>query len=350
MKHFRWKFVGCLVVSACGSSSNTPGFGTGASGSLSGGSAEGGSGNEAGGGSGSGSMGSTGSPAGALDAATGDGDAGDDGGLDAGSGGVSDSGAGGPTPPASFVPKATQPCPAMKTGNVTFSGQQWQLWAGTPTAAQHGALLLYWHGTGSTSAEPTYTIGQAQIDAITAEGGLVASASTTTATGTNTGNGVWYTGDFDMADQVVACAIDQLHVDPRRIHSSGASAGGLEAVWMAYARSGYIASIAPLSGGITRAPALQDPNNVPSAMVIHGAMGKDVVVIDFAQASAAYEADIKAKGGFSIDCNTGGGHVSGPPQISPSIWQFLKAHPYKVSPEPYAGGLPAGFPSYCKIP
>jgi hypothetical protein len=34
--------------------------------------------------------------------------------------------------------------------------------------------------------------------------------------------------------------------------------------------------------------------------------GKDVVVIDFAQASAAYEADMKTNGGFSIDCNTGG--------------------------------------------
>jgi len=237
----------------------------------------------------------------------------------------------------------------MTTGNVVFSGQTWQLWAGTPTADQHGAVLIYWHGTGSTSAEPTFTIGQAQIDAITGEGGLVASPQATTSQGANTGNGVWYTGDFDTADQVVACAIDQLHVSTQRIYVSGASAGGLQAVRMAYERSGYIAAAAPLSGGVIGVPAQQDTTNMPAAMATHGAQGSDVVVIDFAQASARYEADVKAKGGFAIDCNTGGRHVSGPPQISPAIWQFLQDHPFKVKPEPYTGTLPPVFPSYCKI-
>jgi poly(3-hydroxybutyrate) depolymerase len=255
----------------------------------------------------------------------------------------------GQDPSSTSIPSVNGTCPAMTTGNVMFSGQTWQLWAGTPTADQHGAVLIYWHGTGSSSSEPTRTLGQAQIDAITAEGGIIASPQATTSQGVNTGNGVWYTGDFDTADQVIACAIDQLHVSTQRIYVSGASAGGLQAAWMAYGRSGYIAAAAPLSGGILGAPAQQDTSNVPAAMATHGAQGTDVVIIDFAQASARYEADVKAKGGFAIDCNTGGGHVSGPPQIGPAIWQFLKDHPFKVSPEPYVGALAPVFPSYCKI-
>jgi poly(3-hydroxybutyrate) depolymerase len=252
-------------------------------------------------------------------------------------------------PLAMFIPTVHGTCPDMKTGNVVFSGQTWQLWAGTPTADQHGPLLLYWHGTGSTSGEPTFTIGQAQIDAITVEGGLVASPQATTGQGTTTNNNVWYTGDFDTADQVVACAIDQLHVNTQRIYVSGASAGGLQAVYMSYARSGYLAAAAPLSGGYLFSATQQDSSNVPAAMATHGAQGTDVVIIDFAQASAKWEADVKARGGFAIDCDTGGGHVSGPPAIGPAIWQFFKDHPFKVSPEPYSGALPPIFPSYCTI-
>jgi poly(3-hydroxybutyrate) depolymerase len=264
-------------------------------------------------------------------------------------GGTSIDGGPGRDPSAQFIPAVQGTCPAMKTGNVTFSGQTWQLWAGTPTADQHGPLLLYWHGTGSVSSEPVRTIGQAQIDAITGAGGLVASPEATTGQGTTTNNKVWYTGDFEPADQVVACAIEQLHVSTRQIYVSGASAGGLQAVYMAYARSGYIAAAAPLSGGYLFSVMQQDPSNMPAAMATHGAQGTDVVIIDFAQASAKWEADVKAKGGFAIDCNTGGGHVSGPPQIGPAIWQFLKDHPFKVSPEPYHGALSSVFPSYCAI-
>jgi hypothetical protein len=93
---------------------------------------------------------------------------------------------------------------------------------------------------------------------------------------------------------------------------------------------------------------LQDPTNVPSVMAVHGAEGVDVVGIDFAVASAAWEADIASKHGFSMDCNTGGGHVSGPPQILPGVWQFMVDHPFKVSPQPYPP-IPAVYPSYCAI-
>ena len=278
-----------------------------------------------------------------------------------------DAGADGTVPVAStsnvpddkFLPKAKGMCPTLATGYGIFAGQSVQTWVGTPKEGQHGPLLLYWHATGSNSAEASIFFGQAQIDAITALGGMVASFTNTLGTGTNTGNNVWYTDDFNTADEVVACAIANLHTDTRRIYTSGGSAGALQATWMAYARSGYIAATAPISGGLT--PEVsgnygdpidmpQDPTNVPSAIAAHGAPGVDVVIVDFAQCSAAYEADIKKKGGFSVDCNNQGGHVSTPPAVSAALWTFLNDHPFKVTPDPYASGvLPMDFPTWCHV-
>ncbi len=220
-------------------------------------------------------------------------------------------------------------CPTIATGTLTFAGQQVQIWAGSSAPSQPGPLVLFWYGTSGSSADAAYIFGQAQINAVTAAGGIVAAIATSNKQGTDTGDGVWYTGDFATADQVVACALQQKWLDPRRIFTTGDSAGGLQSAWMAYARSGYLAAVAPLSGGILGANGFylapttspQDPTNVPAAIVTHGAAGVDVYEVDFAVASAAYEADIAAKGGFSLDCNTGGGHVSGPPQICPGIWQ-----------------------------
>ena len=119
---------------------------------------------------------------------------------------------------------------------------------------------------------------------------------------------------------------------------------------MGYARSGYIAAVGAYSGGLifSPPPALQVAGEVPVIMAVHGAPGQDVVIVDFSQTSKVWEQDIKAKGSFAIDCNHGGGHTI-PPAAVPSVYAFLKAHPYDVTPEPYRRGLPAGFPSYCAI-
>jgi hypothetical protein len=261
----------------------------------------------------------------------------------------------GTSPSAQFLPAVTGTCPTIATGTQTFAGEPVQIWAGTPTAEQNGPLVLFWYETGGSSSDATFQFGQAQITAVTSQGGIVASFAKSKGTGTNTGDAVWYTDDFLTADEVVACAIKQFHIDTRRIYTTGASAGALQATWMSYARSGYIAAAATLSGGLTglggvyEDPAPQDPSNVPATMATHGAPGVDVVVLDFSVTSAAWEADVAKRGGFSLDCNTGGGHVSGPPQICPAIWQFFEDHPFKVKPEPYTGTLPSVFPSYCKI-
>ena len=129
-------------------------------------------------------------------------------------------------PPGSpRIPPPTGACPTLATGNVTVMGQSVQLWVGTKQADRSGAVLFYWHGTGSSSSEASTLFGSA-IQDITSEGGIVASFTTSTIKGVNTGNNVWYTGDFAMADQILACAVRQLSIDTTRIYTGAAAPAG----------------------------------------------------------------------------------------------------------------------------
>jgi poly(3-hydroxybutyrate) depolymerase len=240
----------------------------------------------------------------------------------------------------------------IATGMVKILGTNVQLWVGSKSDAQKGPILIYWHGTGGNSAGAQFDMGANMNSEILGQGGVIAAPNESTKAGSDTGNSVWYTGDFDIADEVVDCAVQQLNIDTSRIYTSGSSAGGLQAGVMAYQRSSYLAASNPNSGGIAPYPGedtLQDPSHVPAVMTMHGAVGSDVVVIDFSTASLNLDMGLAAKGGFAVDCNHGGGHGAAPADLRAAGWEFLKAHPFLVSPEPYAGGLPSTFPSYCKV-
>jgi hypothetical protein len=119
---------------------------------------------------------------------------------------------------------------------------------------------------------------------------------------------------------------------------------------MLFARSNYIAAAMPNSGGEVIAGEYPlEGKHVPSLITTHGAPGSDVVVIDFSKTSATEDMDVVSKGGFAVDCNHGGGHCGAPAPDIAAQWAFCKAHPFGVSPDPYASGLPSSFPSYCTI-
>jgi hypothetical protein len=120
----------------------------------------------------------------------------------------------------------------------------------------------------------------------------------------------------------------------------GCSAGGLMSVSYATLRSSYVAAAAPNSGGWT-VPLTFDSDNTPALMTVHGSPGVDVVAIDFSDTSATADQGFKSHGGFVIDCNTGGGHCGGD-ILAGDAWDFLQAHTFGVSPEPWAT-LPPGF-------
>jgi hypothetical protein len=262
------------------------------------------------------------------------------------------------------IPSVMGTCPTLtglSGGAVTVSGTQVSIWSGTKGATP-APVLFYWHGTGSSASEVT-TFMQAQLTEIQQAGGLVASFSTSTSQGQDTGDAVWYTGDFAMADQILACAVQQLNINTRMIYTAGCSAGGLQSGAMMFSRSDYLAASMPNSGGEAFANEFTAENaHVPSVMTAHGGTA-DVVVISFATASATLDMDVasrapssKPPGGYVIDCNHGGGHCgiffATPVNTSEYIdaqWQFCKDHPYGVAQDPYASGLPSSFPSYCTV-
>jgi len=75
--------------------------------------------------------------------------------------------------------------------------------------------------------------------------------------------------------------------------------------------------------------------HTPALMTVHGTMGTDVVAVDFATTSATADTAFKAKGGFVIDCDTGGTHCGGG-GLAGDAWKFLQAHPFGVDPEPWS--------------
>ena len=246
------------------------------------------------------------------------------------------------------IPPLPEDCPEIKTGVVEVLGQRVALWVGEKQAGRRGPILFYWHGSGSNEIEAKTALGDGNAE-ILAEGGVIAAFTTSTARGTNTGSDLWYTGDFEMADRLLACAIAQQDVDPARIYTGGCSAGGLQASAMVYARSSYLAAAMPNSGGTAFPYQLQDPTHVPAFIGAHGAAGRDKVVLDFAQTTGTQVKDLAAKGAFTVVCDHGGGNCASTPEIKSAQWRFLKDHPFKVDPDPYADGLPPDFPSVCKI-
>ena len=185
----------------------------------------------------------------------------------------------------------------------------------------------------------------------------------TTSTGTNTGDNVWYTGDINWADFIIACAIKQLNIDtthPRRGLQRRRAANRVPVV---RARSGYLASVALVySGGVGFPACDAGPVQCPTRRSLGargatgdgGCTGLTAPNCDLlATSTIQFESAAKAAGApMVIDCDEDQNHFYSQrlTNLAPVAWQFFKDHPFgKGKPDAYAGGLPTGFPSYCKI-
>jgi hypothetical protein len=250
------------------------------------------------------------------------------------------------------LPKPTKPCPKLIQGQVTILGVKVQLWVGSKPASIKGPLVFYWHGTASNPGEAALGLGQKNIDAIKAQGGMVAAPKgPTVRTGVQTGGIVWKSGDYAVADEILACALQQVGIDARRIHSVGMSAGGLQTAQMSYTRSGYLASVVTYSGGLIPflpPPPSQDPANKLPAMIMHGGIKDQLGTFSFKLSSERYLKALQGNGQFAFICDHGQGHWLAPGGGG-AVWRFFQDHRFGASPSPYKGGLPASIPTYCKL-
>ena len=217
-------------------------------------------------------------------------------------------------------------------------------------ASADGALVLYWHATGSAPLEAAYALGD-RAAAFRRAGGIIATPYADPAAG----QFEWFVvnssprqDDFALADEVVACLVAAQRIAPTRIHAMGMSAGALQTTALSFARSAYIASVATYSGGMPDGftPATQDPDNLFAALIFSGGPSDNVFGLDFQAASARYRTTLAGKGHFTVACDHGKGHEI-PRDAAASVLAFFEAHGFGSSPSPYAAGLPATFPSYC---
>jgi hypothetical protein len=255
------------------------------------------------------------------------------------------------------IPTPTGACPTFANGTVTFSpagipARQAQIYMSSAAQTMHGPLLFYWYATGSSTAEAEYSLG-ATLATIEATGGIVVAP----VADPNAGEFEWYVAngspkldDFLVADEIVGCAAKSTLIDPTHIHSMGMSAGALQTTAFSFIRSSYLASVTTYSGGMPPGyvPTIQNPANKFAAFIFDGGSTDDVFGVDFEAASETYQSTLKASGHFAPICDHGMGHAI-PLAAAPSVALFFQANGFGVSPSPYAGGLPASFPSYCTL-
>ncbi len=259
-------------------------------------------------------------------------------------------------PDPKFLPKPTSACPEMKQGTVSFTvdgvERKVELWVGEAAKTLDGPLVFYWHGSGQSPQEAEEkALGSAVIGEIVAQGGMVAAFYPDP----GAGNFPWYLTigdgqsdrDLRVADEVLACAEDQLDMDETRIHALGMSAGGLNTFQMSYLRSGYLASVVTYSGGDNGNPEPQDPENRFPALIFHGGPD-DVVIIEFETASKQYYQQLRDTGHFAAICNHGRKHTIPTDQVD-NVWRFFQDHPFGTAPSPYACSLPPSFPDWCTL-
>jgi len=262
-----------------------------------------------------------------------------------------DGDAGMPPRPTDSIPRATGPCPEFAPGMVTVRpggvARAVRVWMSDAARTLDGPLVFYWYGTNGSPAQAEQALGPATMASITGAGGLVVAPVHDPAAGTWPWFLVSGTQDNDLrvADEVLACAVEKLGVDLRRIHSLGFSAGAIHTVQMSYRRSGYLASVVTYSGAKSAAIPDQDPSNKLAAMIFHGGPN-DRVVIGFQAGSEQYKRDLEAAGRFALICNHGLGHRI-PVAAAAGVWRFLQDHPLGRTPPPYAAGLPPEIPAYC---
>jgi len=153
--------------------------------------------------------------------------------------------------------------------------------------------------------------------------------------------------DGQFFEDMLACLSEEFSVDLGRIHTTGMSAGGLWSTWLILNRSEWLASAAPMSGGVLSDWYISPEDPIP-VMLIWGGITDTYGTFSFDQASDQFSAELRADDHFVVECDHGDGHVP-PDEPAPLTWDFFSVHK-KGEVSPWADGLPEHLPGFCSIP
>jgi poly(3-hydroxybutyrate) depolymerase len=151
-----------------------------------------------------------------------------------------------------------------------------------------------------------------------------------------------------LSAMMLSCLWQQYDVDLDRVGATGMSAGGLWTSYLTLHRAEWLSATAPLSGG-TFPGGYETPASPIPVLLTWGGPRDTYSTLSFDDTTRDMLDRLRADGHFVVACEHDRGHTLPPGGIG-YAYQFLMDHPRGVSPEPYAAGLPAGFPAWCAQP
>lgn len=257
----------------------------------------------------------------------------------------------------SILPTPEGTCPTIEDGVVEFCLPNMPcrdaLVVNASGATGAGPLALHWHGTyespdGVLSWD--YAAQQVRAMVIAEDGLMVLPYADAQAVGRPSNPFPWWVvcgdvapsgctndDDFRLADEIVACALEQDLVDPERLTTSGMSAGGIQTSHLVD-RAPYLAGAVSWSGGVRIEDRPTSPAGDVAVMALHGGptdvyCGTGVsTCYDFVEATEALAVDVETAGNFAFVCDHQSGHAA---SMGPQGAQFLGlAH---ASGHPWAG-------------
>lgn len=275
---------------------------------------------------------------------------------------ASDSGSQGPQDPdpgkPMQLPMVTGTCPTFEQGVLKFHpagikrARRVQVYAPKNPQENAGPIVFFWHGMGAHPTQSLRSMGKTLAELRAQGGWLIAPYPDPRALPVP-----WYAffsdkeDDHFLADEIVACAISQRLIDPRRIHVLGMSAGSFQGGEMSFLRSNYVASTALYSGGFLEersVPARKGAQDPVATMLLFGGEIDRVAHVTYRRTSDKYIKQLKIPKDRAILCNHRRGHTM-PASAHPGVWQFFVDHPYQVHPASYAEQLPESIPDYCEL-
>ena len=164
--------------------------------------------------------------------------------------------------------------------------------------------------------------------------------------------------ELTFFDDMLACAAEQLDIQPHCISSAGVSAGALfTAAVMAPRRGEYLASFLSLSGGTGGLINAWQPSahKMPGLVLWGGPDDSCLGLLSFDEMSRTLEQALQTDGHFFIECIHNCGHgqppFDGAATATAPLWQFMLDHPYWLEDgqSPYQGGLPDEMPDWCGV-
>ena len=262
-----------------------------------------------------------------------------------------------PTAPAAY----TGTCPDFtKGGTVTMvsGGFNRSMRVSLPPdmTSPDTALLFMWHGLGDTAANFSAAFGAAGI--AKNNNAVVITPEVCSASGCSQVFGWSFLDAAGGADaplfaDVISCVSQQITIDPRRVYSTGFSAGALWTTWLLINRSDFLGSVAIFSGGIDPSQVAYVTPKWPIPVIgFYGSQTGDQFqgIVFFHDLMQTLIADLRADKIFTVDCDDElNAHTVPTGGVEAGV-EFMFNHKYgdKSSYET-TGVLPANFPSYCKI-